>query len=139
MHAPRVPRHLLLFIAVVLAVTASLPSTTFAGAGEPDLASSAVQTGLNVPWDIGFTPDGRMLVTIRSGQVRIYANGNAGAPLVRTLAIGSVYAQNEAGVMGIAVDPSFTQSKYFEFDPTLAGPHFLQIPMDAQGVTFRRA
>lgn len=95
-----------------MVASASTPATAAAGT-DPVLTSSGVQSGLSYPWDVGFTPDGRMLVTIRSGQVRIYANGNANAPLVRTVSIGSVYSQGEAGVMGIAVDPSFAQSKYF--------------------------
>jgi glucose/arabinose dehydrogenase len=112
-HGPRLPRHLTLVLTLVLTASASLPSSVVGGTGAPVLTSSTVQTGLTIPWDLGFTPDGRMLVTIRGGQVRIYANGNAGAPLVRTVSIGSVYAQGEAGVMGIAVDPGFAQSKYF--------------------------
>jgi glucose/arabinose dehydrogenase len=111
--APRLLRRLALVIIAIVVSTTSGPSAASAGTGAPTLTSSTVQSGLTIPWDLGFTPDGRMLVTIRSGQVRIYASGNANAPLVRTVSIASVYAQGEAGVMGIAVDPAFTQSKYF--------------------------
>ena len=43
-----------------------------------------IQGGLDHPWDIAFTDDGRMLVTERIGRVRVYASGEPGAPLLHT-------------------------------------------------------
>jgi len=111
-HAPRLPRLFVPVLALLLIASASIPSSA-AGGGTPVLTSSQAQGGLSFPWDVAFTPDGRMLVTLRGGQIRIYANGNAGAPLVRTVSLASVYAQGEAGLMGIAVDPEFVQHNYF--------------------------
>lgn len=98
-------------LALTLAMGVATPGT--AGAGTiPPLTSSQVQSGLTIPWDLAFTPDLRMLVTLRGGQVRVYANGNAGAPLLGTTTISNVRAEGEAGVMGIAIDPDFATNRF---------------------------
>jgi glucose/arabinose dehydrogenase len=66
--------------------------------------AEVVQEGLEHPWDIGFAPDGRMLVTERSGQVLVFASGDPGAALVHTAPVPDVRAELESGLMGIAVD-----------------------------------
>jgi glucose/arabinose dehydrogenase len=110
----RSPR-LIILITLTLLLGALLPGTSSAG-GVPTLTSSLVQggtnKGLNFPWDLAFTPDGRMLVTLRGGQIKVYADGNANAPLRRTFTVPSVRAQGESGLMGIAVDPDFRQNHY---------------------------
>ena len=62
-----------------------------------------VQGGLDHPWDIAFTDDGRMLVTERIGRVRVYASGEPGAQLLHAATIPDVRAELESGLMGIAV------------------------------------
>ena len=62
-----------------------------------------IQGGLDHPWDIAFTDDGRMLVTERIGRVRVYASGEPGASLLHTATIPDVRAELESGLMGIAV------------------------------------
>ena len=88
-----------------LLVAAVAPGTTLAA--DPTLNSEVVQTGLSIPWDIAFTPDGKMLVTERGGTIKVYASGEPGAPLLRTNTVGYVQANGEAGLMGIAVDPNY--------------------------------
>jgi glucose/arabinose dehydrogenase len=66
-----------------------------------------VQTGLVTPWDLAFTPDGRMLVTERRGTVQVFESGAPGAAKVATLMVENVREFGEAGLMGIAVDPAF--------------------------------
>ena len=61
-----------------------------------------VQAGLDHPWDIAFTDDGRMLVTERIGRVRVYASGEPDAELLHTATIPDVRAELESGLMGIA-------------------------------------
>ena len=67
-----------------------------------------VATGLEVPWSLAFTPDGRMLVTERPGRVRLLANGQLRPE--PALLLDDVYANTEAGVLGIALDPEFAQN-----------------------------
>jgi glucose/arabinose dehydrogenase len=69
-----------------------------------ELTTTVVQSGLNVPWDLAFTPDGLMLVTEREGRIRVYASGEPGADLLSTTLVPDVRAEGEAGLMGIGVD-----------------------------------
>lgn len=79
--------------------------------GGPTLSVSVVQRNLVYPWDLDFTPDGRMLVTERDGRVRIFAKGSYNAPLVATKTLKDVHNVGEAGAMGIAVDNSFASNQ----------------------------
>ena len=65
--------------------------------------------GLSHPWSLAFLPDGRMLVTERSGQIRVIRDGIldpqplAGAP--------KVHAVRLSGLMDIALHPNFAQNQ----------------------------
>jgi glucose/arabinose dehydrogenase len=76
------------------------------------LEPTVVQTGLAIPWDLAFLPDGRMLVTERPGRIRVYAGPEQNAELLQTLEVGDVRAEGEAGLMGIAVDADFAANPY---------------------------
>ena len=68
-----------------------------------------VGRGLSHPWSLAFLPDGRMLVTERSGQIRVIRDGIldpqplAGAP--------KVHAVRLSGLMDIALHPNFAQNQ----------------------------
>ena len=65
--------------------------------------------GLEVPWDLGFAPDGRILVTERPGRIRVIEDGRLREePWARL----DVFAGNEAGLMGLALDPDFAESRF---------------------------
>lgn len=64
-------------------------------------AAKTVQTGLNVPWDIAFLPDGQMLVTERPGTLRRIGQHPFSFP------IPAVAGAGEGGLMGIALHPDF--------------------------------
>ncbi len=97
--------------AMVLAFSILLPGTAVA-VTPPTLAGRVVQSGLVIPWDIAFAPSGRMIVTERPGRVRVYESGNLNAPLIATSTIGRVHAEGEAGVMGIAIDHDFVNTRW---------------------------
>jgi len=92
--------------AIEFAVTAALIAVValLTRPGPLELRTTVVQSGLNVPWDIAFTPDGLMLLTEREGRIRVYASAQPGAELLSTTTVRDVRAVGEAGVMGIAVD-----------------------------------
>ena len=69
----------------------------------------AVVTSLEVPWSIAFAPDGRLFVTERAGRVRILDLANSTSELALTL--DDVYSQGEAGLLGLAMDPQFAQTR----------------------------
>ena len=67
------------------------------------LRTEVLQSGLDHPWDIAFTADGRMVVTERIGRVRVFASGEPDAELLHTATIPDVRAELESGLMGIAI------------------------------------
>jgi len=68
-----------------------------------------VLTGLEVPWSLNFAPDGRLFVTERPGRVRIVTLGGVSE---LALTLDGVFAQGEAGLLGLALDPEFAQNHF---------------------------
>ncbi|MCW2766492.1 MAG: Quinoprotein glucose dehydrogenase [Nocardioides sp.] len=67
-----------------------------------------VATGLEVPWDIAFLPDGRALVTERPGRVRLLEPGGLQRAPVAKIAVAQ---QGEGGLLGLAIDPDFSANQ----------------------------
>ncbi|MCY4424384.1 MAG: PQQ-dependent sugar dehydrogenase, partial [Acidimicrobiaceae bacterium] len=75
----------------------------------PRLSVTELVTGLSIPWDIAFTPDATMLFTQRDGTLSArLADGT-----VQTVSadLSDLYAESEAGLMAIAVDPAFSTNR----------------------------
>jgi aldose sugar dehydrogenase len=66
-------------------------------------------TGLEIPWSLNFAPDGRLFVTERPGRVRIVTLGGSSE---LALTLDGVFAQGEAGLLGLALDPEFSQNRF---------------------------
>jgi glucose/arabinose dehydrogenase len=73
----------------------------------PALEPRPVATGLQVPWSLAFAPDGRLFVTERPGRIRIVERDSLRAEPWATI---PVHANEEAGLMGIAIDPEFARN-----------------------------
>lgn len=69
------------------------------------LAVTIMADGLDHPWSIGFLPDGSMLVTERSGQLRLIADGKLSAPVA---GVPRVAASGQGGLLDVAVAPDFS-------------------------------
>ena len=65
-----------------------------------------VATGLVVPWSLAFAPDGCLFFTERPGRVRVMVNGQLQQAPVAQLDVAST---GEAGLMGLALSPTFQQ------------------------------
>jgi len=65
---------------------------------------------LEIPWAMAFAPDGRLFVTERPGRVRILNLASSTSDLALTIA--DVFAQDEAGLLGLALDPQFEQNRW---------------------------
>jgi len=64
-----------------------------------------VATGLSHPWGLAFLPDGRMLVTERSGTLRLVSkDGKLSPPLS---GVPKVVAMGQGGLLDVAIDPDF--------------------------------
>jgi aldose sugar dehydrogenase len=68
-----------------------------------------VVTNLEIPWSMAFAPDGRLFVTERPGRVRIIDVTRRTSELA--LSMDDVYSEGEAGLLGLALDPQFAQTR----------------------------
>lgn len=75
-----------------------------------DVKVTLVAEGLDTPWAIGFMPDGRILVTERTGKVRVIKDGKllpdavAGLPLIEE--------HGQGGLLDIALDPDYAANRH---------------------------
>lgn len=81
-------------------------------------------TNLDVPWEMVFVPDGRIFVTERPGKILIIKDGKLqDEPWINL----DVAAVGEGGLLGMALDPEFSQNHYVYVAETyLAGGDKLQ-------------
>ncbi|MBM6403012.1 PQQ-dependent sugar dehydrogenase [Phycicoccus sp. CSK15P-2] len=80
----------------------------------PDLVVEEVADGLEHGWDIGFLPDGRVLVTERPARISLLSGMRKGAEVTRVDAdLDDVWVQGEGGLMGMVVHPDFAASREF--------------------------
>lgn len=92
--------------ALIIATTLpGLAQTVESSAG--NLTATVMAEGLDHPWALGFLPDGRMLVTERSGQLRIIADGVVGEAIAGT---PEVYNQGQGGLLDLALAADFAES-----------------------------
>jgi glucose/arabinose dehydrogenase len=104
----RLSRFSLTSAAVLALAMGSVPATaqtidTSAGM----LTASVIAEGLNHPWALGFLGDGRFLVTERSGQLRVVADGVVGPPIE---GVPTVVAEGQGGLLDLALAPDFESS-----------------------------
>lgn len=78
--------------------------------GQVNIRVEEVVAGLDVPWGIAFLPNKDMLVTERSGQVRLVQNGKLRPQAIATI---NVSDRGEGGLLGIATHPDFASNRYF--------------------------
>jgi len=69
----------------------------------------AIATGLSSPWGIKSLPDGRLLITEKTGTMRIATT--AGVLSTPITGIPAVNAANQGGLLGLTIDPDFTTNR----------------------------
>lgn len=65
-----------------------------------------VQQNLQIPWEIAFLPDGRILVTERVGNLLIFNSEK------KVIKIDGVKHVGEGGLLGLAVHPNFSTNQW---------------------------
>lgn len=88
--------------------------------GVPTLSVSTVAGSLGRVWDLAFTPDNTLLFTERAGSINAIVGGAK-----RTLGTpADLVAQDEGGMLGLAVDPAFASNRriYACFMSNASGP-----------------
>jgi glucose/arabinose dehydrogenase len=93
---------------------AATPTVQPSRSGTPELRVTTVAAGLDQVWDVGFLPDGRMLVTERGGRLVLVSGTAAGSSAAPVAAdFGDLLVRGEGGLMGLVVHPDFAQSRRF--------------------------
>jgi glucose/arabinose dehydrogenase len=67
-----------------------------------------ITSDLKNPWGIAFLPDGRILVTERSGEIRIVKDGKLLAEKVT--GVPQVYAEGQGGLLDIQLHPDYASN-----------------------------
>ncbi len=93
----------------ILACAAALGFSFPANGAPAELVTEVLARGLDTPWALDFAPDGRIFISERPGRIRIYERG--GLRPEPWLAL-EVAATGEAGLLGLAVDPQFSQNRF---------------------------
>jgi glucose/arabinose dehydrogenase len=81
-------------------------TTVAASQDQPALQVGTIATGLDVPWGLGFLPDGTALITGRDDATVSSISADGTVRAVGT--IDGVAHGGEGGLLGIAVSPGFT-------------------------------
>lgn len=91
----------------------------FGPEGSVEVRAEEVVSGLEVPWGIAFLPDGDLLVTERSGRLRLVEDGRL---VPEPVASVEAEAVGEGGLLGIALHPEFASERtFFLYLTTAAG------------------
>ncbi len=96
-------------LGLALPALAQAPRSPTPSTMEGPITTVEVARGLDHPWGLAFLPDGRMLVTERSGTLLLLgADGRS-----RTTVTGTprVAAGGQGGLLGIALSPEFSRDR----------------------------
>jgi glucose/arabinose dehydrogenase len=97
-----------------------LERRTLFAALPPGFSDSVVASGLTSPTSMEFASDGRAFITIQSGDVLLFKNGQVNAtPFVQLKDVDSAV---ERGLLSVTVDPNFSQNHYVYLFYTASDP-----------------
>jgi len=86
-----------------------LAASALAGCEPPTLRAQTIVSGRSHVWEIAFTPSGTMLWTERPGRIMKRTSG--GTVTQVTADLSGLRVAGETGLMGLAVDPSFSSNR----------------------------
>jgi glucose/arabinose dehydrogenase len=101
---------IVVFIIVVVLAIAGLISLFLEPTppNTPKGETTTLAQNLEVPWAMDFLPNGTMIFTERVGRVNLLEDNGS----VTKVADINVSQVTESGLLGLAVDPNFTQNRY---------------------------
>lgn len=87
---------------------------------ETTFTTTIFATGLSSPWGMANLPDGRILVTEKSGTMRLVsASGTVSGPIMGAPAVNS---SGQGGLLDVAVDPDFEENRMVYWTFSQNGP-----------------
>lgn len=109
----RTLRMLLTSFALLLALGgASYADEIIFATSAGDVVLSTVASNLEYPWSLAFLPSGEMLVTERSGHLRLVRNGRVSPPIG---GVPAVFAKGQSGLLDVVVARDFATSRTIYF------------------------
>ncbi|MCU0702125.1 MAG: PQQ-dependent sugar dehydrogenase [Myxococcaceae bacterium] len=78
--------------------------------GAPMLNRTVLLSGLAVPWDLTFAPDGTLVFSERGGNIRVLRPGATTSTVLHRPM--DVSASGQSGMMGLALDPDFARTRH---------------------------
>jgi glucose/arabinose dehydrogenase len=93
--------------AMVFAALAPLVAPAWAGTPAPGFTDTLYVGSLDQPTAIAFLPDGRLLITEKGGNLVLFDGSTT-----TTLVTIPVCSDSEMGLLGVAVDPSFSTNGF---------------------------
>ncbi|MDP6582513.1 MAG: PQQ-dependent sugar dehydrogenase [Vicinamibacterales bacterium] len=81
----------------------------FETAEQPEIRLVVIARGLSHPWGLAFLPNGDLLVTERTGQLRVIRDGVLDPQAVSGVPV--VHARGLAGLMDVALHPRFGENQ----------------------------
>ncbi len=94
--------------ALWLASAGSLPAGEIIPTNEVSIEVDVLATGLDHPWGVEPLPDGTLLVTERSGALRLVRDGAASAPIA---GLPQIAAVGQGGLLDVAPAADFEESR----------------------------
>lgn len=76
------------------------------------VSAETIADGLDHPWGLAFLPDGSLLVTERSGTMRLVKQGKLSEPIEN---VPEVWANGQGGLLDVALAPDFSTSNTIYF------------------------
>jgi glucose/arabinose dehydrogenase len=115
-----------LIVACLVTVTfipgseAQAPRSPTPPAVDGGVRAEAVARGFDHPWALAFLPDGRMLVTERSGRLRsVDRDGRVSDPIAN---VPKVAARGQGGLLDVVLDPRFGENRLLYLSYAEPGP-----------------
>ncbi|PPE69887.1 PQQ-dependent sugar dehydrogenase [Caldimonas thermodepolymerans] len=108
-----------------LGASTAVPSLVLPGCALPGPATATprpvrVASGLELPWGLGFLPDGRLLVTERPGRLRVVSPRGELEPW-SVAGVPAVDHRDHGGLLDVLVDREFAANRYVYLSYTEAG------------------
>jgi glucose/arabinose dehydrogenase len=98
--------HFRVFIySLTFAFILSLGSAKAEALSFPSYQIETIAEDLNFPWSLAFLPDGNLLVTERTGQIRIISKNDVSEPLGGLPK--NIYVKGQGGVLDVVLHPNY--------------------------------
>jgi len=95
------------FVSCVFVLACSVTQPARGAESKPTV--EVVARGLDTPWAIAFSPDGRVFLTERPGRIRAIKEGSLQKDPWMQI---DAYENGEAGLLGLAIDPAFERNRF---------------------------